>query len=126
MVPRSVRHYYLSSLECRLTEVALSSLGRKAYLAYWSASICRSVLSFDDDQMTVRAMVQQTWIAPEDVLAALTEMNVLEKGDGGAVISRARMKSWADENRVPSEGPIQADAFLEASNGRNGVHELEP
>jgi len=85
--------------------IALSSLGQRGYLAYWSAAVCRSLLSMSAEHVTVKDLVNDTWILPEDVIASLKEMKAFEplkKPSSQAVINRAQIQSWASTNKVTS------------------------
>lgn len=106
------------------TYIALSNLGRKGYLAYWSASICREILSSTQKSFTVQAIVDNTWILPEDVIATLKEMDVVEPQEmpgGSAVIERSRVENWSAENRIAIKAVVQRSGFLLGLNGGDGV-----
>ncbi|KAF8852373.1 acyl-CoA N-acyltransferase [Acephala macrosclerotiorum] len=66
-------------------EKPISNLGKKGYKRYWSAEICRWFLMQKDYNKknkglwTIEGISQATWIAPEDVLATLREMNLAQK-----------------------------------------------
>jgi len=108
--------YELSRTEGRLggPEKPLSNLGRKGYLAYWSASICRSILSSSLKRTTIQALVEDTWILPEDVIATLKEMDLIESGarqNGDASIDKARVRAWIQANKISIEPAVQRGAF---------------
>jgi hypothetical protein len=97
---------------------ALSSLGRKAYLAYWSASICRSILSNPSNRSwTVDQIVQQTWIAPEDVVMTLGETAMIEPNklpDGSVVLVRGKIETWVRAHETAAATPaIDRTAFTQ-------------
>ena len=98
--------------------LALSNLGRKAYLAYWSTAVARSVLSSTAKQISVRQLVDDTWILPEDVIAALKEMDVVEEHHHAkhhrVTVDRARLKTWIRENQATIEPLVTSDGFVEA------------
>lgn len=64
-------------------------------------------------------IVQDTWIQSEDVIAALKEMPLLEpdmtSGDVAAmlVLSKDRLKSWAELHGAPLLAPVSSSAFTE-------------
>lgn len=112
--------YELSRREGRLggPEKPLSSLGRKGYLAYWSASIARAILSAPKEKLSVQDIVQHTWILPEDVITALTVMNIVEAGPRApveSIIARERVEEWSIKNKVALQPPVFSDAFTETA-----------
>ncbi|KAL2355180.1 acyl-CoA N-acyltransferase [Cryomyces antarcticus] len=127
--------YELSRREGRLggPEKPLSEPGRLAYLSFWSAALARHILSRHSHPsqhakkpLTVRALSEATWILPDDIIAALKAMGVVEarrKADGrpdeGVVISRARVRAWAAANEVGMAGPVDRKALA----GRDGEGE---
>ncbi|TKA81223.1 hypothetical protein B0A49_00493 [Cryomyces minteri] len=119
--------YELSRSEGRL---ALSEPGRLAYLSFWSAALARHILSHPSQlskkPLTVRALSEATWILPDDIIAALKAMGVVEarrKADGRpdkrVVIDRAKVRAWAAANRVGMAGPVDREALV----GREGEWE---
>lgn len=96
---------------------ALSTLGRKAYLAYWSAAISRCILAAPAKRsLTIRDIVRETWILPEDVVAALKEMAVFEAdkdANGAVLVNKARVKVWAEANGVSAAALVDSAAFVE-------------
>ncbi|KAL1310858.1 hypothetical protein AAFC00_001090 [Neodothiora populina] len=108
--------YELSRREGRLggPEKPLSSLGRRAYIAYWSAAICRSILGHDSAELSVGQIVLDTWIQPEDVIAALNEMDLMEPTKdslGRVVLRRDKLGAWAEIHKIPLSAPIDPQAF---------------
>ncbi|THW58732.1 hypothetical protein D6D25_02808 [Aureobasidium pullulans] len=122
--------YELSRREGRLggPEKPLSSLGRKAYLAYWSDSICRTILSNPSNRSwTVDQIVQQTWIAPEDVVMTLSETAMIMPNklpDGSVMLVRGKIETWVRAHETAAATPaIDRTAFTQ--NFRDQKHELE-
>ncbi|KAJ9626304.1 SAS complex subunit [Taxawa tesnikishii (nom. ined.)] len=111
--------YELGRKEGRLggPERPLSTLGRKAYLAYWSAAISRCILAAPAKRsLTIRDIVRETWILPEDVVAALKEMAVFEAdkdANGAVLVNKARVKVWAEANGVSAAALVDSAAFVE-------------
>ncbi len=77
-------------------EKPISDLGKKGYKRFWAGEIARWLLSLgskDDTQVggiiiDVNECSQATWIAPEDCLLVLREMNVAEDAGKGPPIAR--------------------------------------
>ena len=59
---------------------------------------------------------EKTYIVPEDIIATLQAMDVLEqkkKGGADAVINKARVRAWADRHKVDLKAiPVDPDAFV--------------
>ncbi|KAI9801696.1 MAG: hypothetical protein M1833_002378 [Piccolia ochrophora] len=113
--------YELSKREGRLggPEKPLSDLGRRSYLSFWSTTIARYILSLPPRKpITIRFISKATFILPEDILAALKDMNVLsprKRGDAAAaVVSKHRVREWARLNRVDLRPIVEDAGFLEA------------
>lgn len=60
-------------------EKPISELGRKGYGRFWAGEIARWVLSTERDVVDVEECSDATWIAPEDCLAVLRDMDVAEE-----------------------------------------------
>lgn len=91
-------------------------MGRKAYIAYWSAATCRSILRHETEEMTITQIVQDTWIQPEDIIAALKDMDVMDATNASAdriKLNIARLKAWADMHTASLTSPINVNAFSE-------------
>ena len=69
---------------CLFSATALSELGRRAYLAFWSATLARYITANipNDRRITVKEISEGTYILPDDVIATLKDMNVLERVGG--------------------------------------------
>ncbi|KAI9682757.1 MAG: hypothetical protein M1829_006745 [Trizodia sp. TS-e1964] len=110
--------YHLSQREGRMggPEKPLSDLGRRGYLSFWSITIARCILaSHTRKSLTIQDISEQTYILPDDIIMALTEMKVLnnkKRPDGSIVASKARIREWAKVNRVNLEPAVNPDSFL--------------
>ncbi|PNS20730.1 hypothetical protein CAC42_2975 [Sphaceloma murrayae] len=119
--------YELSRREGRLggPEKPLSSLGRKGYLAYWSASIARSILATSAKKVSVQDLVRDTCIAPEDVISTLDAMGIIEpspKAPAEVVVgSRDKIEEWVQRNKVSMRPVVQREAFTNLQDHRPGV-----
>jgi MOZ/SAS family len=95
---------------------ALSELGRRAYMHYWTATIARFIANLSPKEtVTVKSISSGTYILPEDIVASLKEMDVVERrkiGEAEAVINRAKVRSWMAQNRIDMAGPVHANAFV--------------
>ena len=75
----------------------MSDLGRRAYIHYWSTSLARTILVAPSKKaLTVLDLRNETYIVPEDIIATLQAMDVLEN----------RKKGGADAVRAIREGTI--------------------
>ncbi|KAI4638945.1 hypothetical protein J4E86_011652 [Alternaria arbusti] len=111
--------YEMSRREERLggPEKPLSDLGRIAYIHYWSQTLARTILACPSKKtLTVQDLREKTYIVPEDIIATLQAMDVLEqkkKGGADAVINKARVRAWADTHKVDLKAiPVDPDAFV--------------
>ncbi|KAK7727434.1 SAS complex subunit [Botryosphaeria dothidea] len=117
--------YELSRREDRIggPEKPLSELGRRGYMAYWSATIARYILSVPMKRnVTLRGISDATYILLEDIIATLKEMKVLEhrpntnkKNNSSSeeipVLNKAKVRRWALENGVGLMPPVDASAL---------------
>ncbi|KAH7555888.1 hypothetical protein BM1_06414 [Bipolaris maydis] len=122
--------YEMSRREERLggPEKPLSDLGRIAYNHYWSQTIARTLLSCPSKKtLTVQELREKTYIVPEDIIATLQMMDVLEqkkKGGADAVINKAKVRAWADKHKVDVKScPVDPDAFIAREVSRGGSEE---
>ena len=112
--------YELSRRENRIggPEKPLSELGRKGYMQFWQARVARTVLGLKaKSTLSVAQIAENSWMLPEDVVAALREMGVLgpkKRADGGVVISKPRVRDWIVKNGVDVLPPVSEEGFLEA------------
>ncbi|KAF1848313.1 histone acetyltransferase MYST2 [Cucurbitaria berberidis CBS 394.84] len=122
--------YEMSGREGRLggPEKPLSDLGRLAYTHYWSATLARTILSCPSKKiLTVLDLRDKTYIVPEDIIATLQAMDVLDhrkRGSAEAVINKAKVRAWAESNKVDLKGrPVDPEAFVMREVSRNGSEE---
>lgn len=70
---------------------------------------------------------EKTYIVPEDIIATLQMMDVLEqkkKGGADAVINKAKVRAWADKHKVDVKScPVDPDAFIAREVSRGGSEE---
>jgi histone acetyltransferase HTATIP len=107
---------------------ALSDLGRQAYIHYWSATLARTILTCPSKRtLTVLDLREKTYIVPEDIIATLQAMDVLEhkkKGGAEAVINKAKVRSWADSHRINLQSlPVDPEAFVLRESSRSASEE---
>jgi histone acetyltransferase HTATIP len=103
---------------------ALSDLGRLAYVHYWSATLARTILSCPSKKtLTVMNLREKTYIVPDDIIATLQDMDVLEhkkRGGAEAVINKAKVKAWAESHNVSlKSSPVDPDAFVVRESSRS-------
>jgi hypothetical protein len=129
---RSVGLQFAETLAGRLLTaqmIALSELGRRAYTNFWAATIARYILKLPTKKtITVKAISEATYIIPDDIIATLKEMQVLEhrkKGDAEAVINKAQIKHWAATNRVDMASPVDENAFVNRPEEQDEEEEEE-
>lgn len=109
---------------------ALSDLGRLGYQAFWASTLARTILAAcpaEDStsptsapSFTVNFLSEETFILPEDIVATLQAMQVLDRrrsrGSGvGAeqvAVNKERVRRWAAENRSRLEDPVEGGAFV--------------
>ncbi|KAF2457579.1 acyl-CoA N-acyltransferase [Lineolata rhizophorae] len=110
--------YELSKRERRLggPEKPLSELGRKGYLAFWSSTIARCLLGRPAKKnVTVRKLSEETYIQPDDIVAALKEMGIVDRrkrGSAEALINKAKVRAWVEANRVSLQPLVYSESFL--------------
>lgn len=142
-------------------EKPLSAMGRKSYLRFWTERISRFIMgqswdadgrivfegangrkrkknavSFRKEEMTVREIGERTGMLPEDVIAALNEMNVCDvvppkrkknqtsdgsdqqsvaaDGDHGLsmTVLRSRVSEWVRIKGINLVSPVKEEGFL--------------
>lgn len=123
--------YVLGKREGRFggPERPLSTLGRKGYITYWCGEVARYILGCPK-QKTVRIkhVSDETWILPEDIVAALKEMDVLEKrktASGSIVVNKSKIRAWAEKNKVSKKPVVDVEAFVEEEEGDDEEEEEE-
>ncbi|KAI9752399.1 MAG: hypothetical protein M1815_000532 [Lichina confinis] len=127
--------YELSRREGRVggPEKPLSTLGKRGYLSFWSATIARYILSYPAKRrISVQNISEDTFILPADVVAALKDMDVLspappgrtsalsslpssqhaKDASGSSVVNKARVREWAATNRVDSMPVVSSEDFV--------------
>ncbi|KAF2028755.1 histone acetyltransferase MYST2 [Setomelanomma holmii] len=122
--------YEMSRREGRLggPEKPLSDLGRLAYVHYWSATLARTILSCPSKKtLTVLDLREKTYIVPEDIIATLQAMEVLDhkkRGGAEAVINKAKVRAWAESHRVDLKTlPVDSKAFVIRDSSRSASKE---
>lgn len=111
--------YELSKREGRIggPEKPLSELGRKGYIKFWEARVANAILGMKiKSTMTVEELATRCWLLPEDAIAAMKNMDVLEKSkkaDGGLLVSKTGVKEWVAKDRIDLTSPISAEGFIE-------------
>jgi hypothetical protein len=94
---------------------ALSDLGKRAYIHYWSGVIARYIIAYPAKKtVTVQTICDDTYIIPEDIITTLKEMGILEqkkKGGANAIINKAKVREWASANHISMESPVDQAAF---------------
>lgn len=107
-------------------EKPISDLGKKGYRRYWGAEIARWLLGVKEtDRKKGKGMVdvemvsRETWIAAEDCLAVLREMDVVEKAGRGkgtverVRIDKARVREWVKREGLGLERVVDEEGFVE-------------
>lgn len=75
-------------------------------------------MSTAEIQTSISRIVQDSWVAPEDVVMALKEMALVETNEGSTgevVLARGKVRAWADQHSVLMIPPADTTAFTEAS-----------
>jgi histone acetyltransferase HTATIP len=66
---------------------------------------------------------EKTYIVPDDIIATLQVMDVLEhrkKGGAEAVINKAKVKAWAESHKVNLKSfPVDPEAFVLRESSRS-------
>lgn len=131
--------YHLGRREGRFggPERPLSALGRKGYSGFWCGEVWRYLLGLDDAgvvepgkkvttskvkepvSVTVEEISRETFILAEDVVAALREMDCLERRPemagvkGVVVVSGSRLRDWGQMQNISKEPIVDVDAFVD-------------
>lgn len=66
--------------------------------------------------VTIKDISDETYILQEDVVAALKEMDVLEKrktATGNVVLNKSKIRDWAEKHGVSEKPLIDIEAFVE-------------
>jgi GNAT superfamily N-acetyltransferase len=103
---------------------ALSDLGHLAYAHYWAQTLARTLLSSPAKKpLSVLELRDRTYITPDDIIATLQDMGVLEqKKRGGAdvVINKAKVRAWVEARGIELRSPVDPDAFALGEGSRSG------
>ena len=98
-------------------ERPLSILGRRGYIVFWCGEVARYVMKAPlKKPVTIKDISDETYILQEDVVAALKEMDVLEKrktATGNVVLNKSKIRDWAEKHGVSEKPLIDIDAFVE-------------
>jgi hypothetical protein len=108
-------------------ERPLSALGRRGYIAFWCAEVARCILAAPGKKaLSVKEISEATFILPEDVAAAVREMDVCEMGrktaSGSVVVKKERVRLWSQKMGVKPEPLVDVEAFTKeyAVSSREG------
>jgi histone acetyltransferase HTATIP len=106
------------------SQPALSDLGHLAYAHYWAQTLARTLLSSPAKKpLSVLELRDRTYITPDDIIATLQDMGVLEqKKRGGAdvVINKAKVRAWVEARGIELRSPVDPDAFALGEGSRSG------
>ena len=109
--------------------IALSTLGRRSYISFWSTVIARYILACPPRRIiSARTISATTHIHSADVIVALNDMAVLEKERPPSssssssssvknlrrqplIINKAKVRSWASRNRVALNPIVESTDF---------------
>lgn len=111
--------YVLGKREGRFggPERPLSAMGKKGYTTYWCGEVARFILACPKQKtVNIKDVSEETWILPEDVMAALKEMDVLETrktASGSIVVNKSKVRSWAEKSKVNMAPVVDVEAFVE-------------
>jgi len=73
--------------------IALSDLGHKGYIAYWSTCIAKAIRDSEKDSISINDLSKATYIQPDDIKVALDSMGVLVPDENGGA-PRIHMDRW--------------------------------
>ena len=111
--------YELSKREGRLggPEKPLSELGKRSYMKFWQATVARAILGRKSKTTSsVDEIASQCWSLPEDIMAALKSMGLVEnrkRADGALTVSKAKLREWVTANKVDLTPSVFADGFVD-------------
>lgn len=96
-------------------ERPLSALGKKGYIAYWCSEVAQHILNAPAKKpLSVKDISEATYILPEDVAAAVREMEVCESrktASGNVVVKKEKVRQWAEKAGVKLQPLVDVDAF---------------
>jgi histone acetyltransferase SAS2 len=90
--------YELSKSENQIgsPEKPLSMYGHKSYLAYWTKTIARILLTYKQKVVSIKELSKESAIRPEDIEEALKSMNALQYDkNNNPLISLLKVNQWA-------------------------------
>lgn len=127
-------------------EKPISDLGRKGYKRFWGAEIARWILERPDDrkkkgkgkgkreEVGIKLLSEETWIAQEDCLGVLRDMDVVERvggrarvnaGSGGGDgegkeekekikvrIDKEAVRRWCEREKIKLDRVVTEEGFL--------------
>ncbi|KAK4176486.1 putative histone acetyltransferase [Triangularia setosa] len=111
-------------------EKPISELGKKGYKRFWAGEIARWILSLPPTSNTLEPGKQElavdvgdcsqaTWIAPEDCLAVLREMGVVEDAGVGPVVKQSSLSKPMELGELTGVTAPPADETI-ASKEKEG------
>lgn len=107
----------------------MSTLGRKGYINYWCGEVARFILDCPKQKtVNIKDVSDETWILPDDIVAALKEMDVLEKrktASGSIVVNKSKVRAWAEKNKISTEPVVDVEAFVEEEEEDEESEEME-
>ena len=112
-------------------ERPLSTLGRKGYVAFWCGEVVRFILKAPMKKaVSIKEISDATYILQEDIVAALKEIDALEKrktASGNMVVNKSKVRAWAESRNVSFDPLIDLEAFVEevAVDDDGGEHEAD-
>ncbi|UNI17534.1 Histone acetyltransferase [Purpureocillium takamizusanense] len=113
-------------------EKPISDLGRKGYRRFWSGEVARWLLGLDvggqhETLVDVDDVSRGTWISPEDCLAVLRDMGVVEDagvGPGKADATEPEARHGSDDDGDAGGGgraPLESAAAARSDEARPAV-----
>ncbi|EMC95843.1 hypothetical protein BAUCODRAFT_71885 [Baudoinia panamericana UAMH 10762] len=97
-------------------ERPLSALGKKGYINYWCGEVFRFLMACHLKRtVSVKDISDGTYIMQDDVVAALREMDVVEKrktASGSIVVNKSKLRAWAEKHGISAEPLVDAEAFI--------------
>lgn len=107
-------------------EKPISDLGKLSYKRYWGAEIARCLLDHRKSDRTkgryytsIEAISQSTWISPDDCLAVLRDMGVVEaagKGKSGVErvsLDKEKLREWVQKEGLKLDRVVDEAGFVE-------------
>lgn len=89
-------------------EKPISDLGKKGYRRFWAGEIARWLLERDEGEIVdVEMCSQATWIAVDDCLAVLRDMDIVEEAGLGPPRMVKKKEQVEGEEAVEPETPVE-------------------